>query len=270
MILVDEDLSDLIANKGLIQEGTFDPDCITNIGYDLRTYAFYDDTGEHTSKDLSPGESVMVSTEEIINMPVDLAAIVRDRNSRIRQGLSVAAPVYQPGHKTRVFFRLTNISADEIKLSTDDSYAMIIFERLSHAAANPYNGAFKDEIGSYTGLSSYKKAYEKQIKQLEKKEEDVREIEKSIYGNVLAILAVFVAIFSLISTNVNLLGDESTLRSFIGYNLITIGGVSFLLTLLRTTVLCDLSKKTQRRGFVIWIPTISVFVVALFILVVLK
>ena len=105
---------------------------------------------------------------------------------------------------------------------------------------------------------------------MEKKEEDVREIEKSIYGNVLAILAVFVAIFSLISTNVNLLGDESTLRSFIGYNLITIGGVSFLLTLLRTTVLSDLSKKTQRRGFVIWIPTISVFVVALFILVVLK
>ena len=70
MILVDHDLSKLIADSGIIQEDTFSPDCITNIGYDLRTKAFYDDDGEHTSKSLAPGESVMVSTEEIINMPV--------------------------------------------------------------------------------------------------------------------------------------------------------------------------------------------------------
>lgn len=270
MILVDHDLSKLIADSGIIQNDTFSPDCITNIGYDLRTKAFYDDNGEHASKLLVPGESVMVSTEEIINMPVDMAAIVHDRNSRIRQGLSVAAPIYQPGHKTRVFFRLTNISENEIRLSADDSYAMIIFEKLSAPADKPYNGKFKDEIGGYTGLSGYKKAYEKQINQLDKKADDVKEIEKSIYANVLAILAVFVAIFSLISTNVKLLEDESTLRSFIGYNLITVGGISFLLTLLRTTILNDLSRKKPVKGFWVWLPTIVVFVSALLVFLLIK
>lgn len=136
MILVDHDLSRLIVDLEIIQKDTFSTDCITNIGYDLRTKAFYDDGGEHTSKVLTPGESVMTSAEEIINMPVDMVAIVHDRNSRIRQGLSVSAPIYQPGHKTRVFFRLTNISANEIRLSAEDSYAMIIFEQLSALQAN--------------------------------------------------------------------------------------------------------------------------------------
>lgn len=270
MILVDRDLSMLISKKGIIQNDTYDPDCVTNIGYDLRTKAFYDDGGECFEKVLSPGESVMVASEEIIHLPDDIAATVHDRNSRIRQGLSVLSPIYQPGHKTRVFFRLINLSENEIKLSRDDSYAMIIFEELSCAADRPYNGAFKDEIGNYTGLCGCKKAYEKQINQLDKKAEDVKEIEKSIYANVLAILAVFVAIFSLISTNVKLLEDESTLRSFVGYNLITVGGISFLLTLLRTTVLNDLAKKKAAKGFSLWLPTIVVFIAAFIVLLVIK
>lgn len=42
------------------------------------------------------------------------------------------------------------------------AHAMIIFEQLSSSADHPYNGTFKDEIGTYTGLSGYKKSYEKQ------------------------------------------------------------------------------------------------------------
>ena len=41
MILTDHDLSDLIANHDLIQSDTYDPDCVTNIGYDLRSKAFF-------------------------------------------------------------------------------------------------------------------------------------------------------------------------------------------------------------------------------------
>ncbi|MGM9627865.1 MAG: hypothetical protein ACI3V4_07225, partial [Faecousia sp.] len=100
--------------------------------------------------------------------------------------------------------------------------------------------------------------------------EDIKDIEKSIYANVLAILAVFVAIFSLISTNVKLLENESTLRSFIGYNLVTIGGISFLLTLLRTTILNDLSRKKMQGRFWIWVPTIVIFAAAFVVLLFIK
>lgn len=266
MILTDHDLSASIAENGLIQNDTFSPDNVTNVGYDLRSKAFYDEDGEHQKKDLAPGESVMVAAEEILHMPNNMAATVRDKNSRIRQGLLVTAPMYQPGHDTRVFFRLSNFSADEIRLVTGESHAMIIFEQLTGKADKPYAGTFKDEVGAYTGLRGYQQAYEKQIHRLEKKAEDVKEIEKTIYANVLAILAVFVAIFSLISTNVKLLEDESTLRSFVGYNLITVGGISFLLTLLRTTILNDLSVKKQKGRFAIWIPTILVFIAAFAVL----
>lgn len=262
MILTDHDLSASIAENGLIQNDTFSPENVTNVGYDLRSKAFYDEDGEHQKKDLAPGESVMVAAEEILHMPHDMAATVRDKNSRIRQGLLVTAPMYQPGHDTRVFFRLSNFSADEIRLVAGESHAMIVFEQLTGKADKPYAGAFRDEVGGYTGLRGYQQAYEKQIHRLEKKAEDVKEIEKTIYANVLAILAVFVAIFSLISTNVKLLEDESTLRSFVGYNLITVGGISFLLTLLRTTILNDLSVKKQKGRFTIWIPTILVFIAA--------
>lgn len=270
MILVDRDLSKRIEDEGLFQKETYDIGRVTNIGYDLRTKAFYDDAGAQTEKVLSPGESVMVAAQEIVQMPSNLAAVVHDRNSRIRQGLSVSAPIYQPGHTTRVFYRLTNFSEYAIQLSTEESYAMILFEELSGSAAKQYKGTFKDEIGDYTGLSGYEKAYEKQIKQIDKKADNVREIEKSIYANVLAILAVFVAIFSLISTNVKLLENESTIRSFIGYNLITIGGISFLLTLLRTTILNDLSKKKPVKGIAYWVPTILVFVAALIVFLIVK
>lgn len=270
MILVDRDLSRKIEKEELFQKGTYDIKCVTNVGYDLRTKAFYDDAGAQTEKLLSPGESVMIATQEIIQMPLNLAAIVHDRNSRIRQGLSVSAPIYQPGHTTRIFYRLTNFSECAIQLSADESYAMILFEELSGDANKPYSGTFKDEIGDYTGLSGYRKAYEKQIKQIDKKTEDVRGIEKSIYANVLAILSVFVAIFSLISTNVKLLEDGSTLWNFIGYNLITISGISFLLTLLRTTILNDLSKKKPVKGVLVWIPTVVVFLAALVVLLIPK
>ena len=49
------------------------------------------------------------STSELIHLPSTLVARVMLRNSRIRQGLSLDAPLYFPGHSTRVFFRVTNI-----------------------------------------------------------------------------------------------------------------------------------------------------------------
>lgn len=57
MILTDHDLSDLIANHDLIQNDTYDPDCVTNIGYDLRSKAFFDENGEQHTKILTPGEN---------------------------------------------------------------------------------------------------------------------------------------------------------------------------------------------------------------------
>ena len=87
-------------------------------------------------------------------MPNNLVGKIIDKNSQIRRGLLVSAPVYQPGHKTRIFIRVTNLSDKDITLNRGEQIASIMFEELDGEPKNLYNGAFVDEY-EYKGLSSY-------------------------------------------------------------------------------------------------------------------
>lgn len=98
-------LSDL-SIKELVEAGVLENAIEENVGpvsYDLRTLEFYPMGGKATEVELMPGESVFVGSQEVIHLPNTLAARVMLRNSRIRQGLSLDAPLYFPGHSTRVF-----------------------------------------------------------------------------------------------------------------------------------------------------------------------
>ena len=86
------------------------------------------------------------STSELIHLPSTLAARVMLRNSRIRQGLSLDAPLYFPGHSTRVFFRVTNIGQGVIALDCSRSIVQLVFERVEGSVEHPYDGAFADEF----------------------------------------------------------------------------------------------------------------------------
>ena len=91
-------------------------------------------------------------------MPNNLLAIIDQKNSRIRQGLYVDAPVYQPGHETRVFLRVKNISNNVISIKQGDLLAAIRFEKLTSEPNNIYNGAFVDEL-NYKNLGSYESKF---------------------------------------------------------------------------------------------------------------
>ena len=92
------------------------------------------------------------STTEIIHLLGTLVARVMLRNSRIRQGLSLDAPLYCSGHSTRVFFRVKNIGQGVIALDCSRSIAQLVFERVEGEAEHSYNGAFADEF-DYRGVS---------------------------------------------------------------------------------------------------------------------
>lgn len=70
MILVDKEIAVLAEQSSLID--SFDPRCLTNIGYDLRAkyFAVGKEKTDHVS--LLPGESVFVAAVETIHMPNDL------------------------------------------------------------------------------------------------------------------------------------------------------------------------------------------------------
>lgn len=82
--------------KGLIKAGVIANATEANVGtvsYDLRTLEFYPKDGRATEVELLPGNRSFGS-QELIRPPSMFAASVMLRNSRIRQGLSLDAPLF--------------------------------------------------------------------------------------------------------------------------------------------------------------------------------
>lgn len=219
--------------KALIDNGTLrnaDPNRVGPVSYDLTTSYFALRQDEyHHEWDLNPGDSVFVATAETVQLPSDICARVLLKNSRIRQGLSLDAPLYFPGHGTRVFFRVTNVSGNRISLNTGNGIAQITFERLDGPVEHPYGGAFTDEM-DFSGMGSYTDIYAAETHELQKKAEELRGIERRMYGNVMAIMAIFAAIFTLV--NVNMGAASAGLASVVIMNLATVGSFAILVALI--------------------------------------
>lgn len=236
MPLVDKDLKTFLLNGKIAdtrQTAILDGDesCITNIGYDLRADFFAKDGKLVEYCALQPGESVFVQSKEIVSFDTFTSGRVALKNSRIRMGLTLDAPIYQPGHKTKIFFRLTNLSNAELSLEKGKKYAMLLFDQLLQPPEHPYTGAFVDEF-SFKGLADYRSEYTSQIKSIDGKLKNLQDVEKNIYANVIAILAVFVAVFTLLNVNIDLVGRAASGLLFLQFNLAVLGSISFLCVLL--------------------------------------
>lgn len=235
LLLVDHELKERIKNDGLLQD--IQENNIFNIGYDLICDGFSRQPNDQADfYKLLPGESVFVRSKETLQLPTDLCAHVCLRNSRIRQGLSLEAPVYQPGHKTRVFFRITNISSSEITLYSGEGIASIFFELLHAQPDKPYNGTYQGEF-NYTGMGQYAPQYVSQMKQVEDRLADLKNMEKSVYGNVVTLMTIFIGIFSLVNLNLTAAHSATwSMAELLMYNLCIIGGIFTLAGLIRVLV----------------------------------
>lgn len=230
MLLIDKELS----RQGTSMIKPFDETQVTNIGYDLRTDCFFLDT--NTSKnevDLAPGDTVFVRSVEELDLPDNMVAAVQLRNSRIRQGLSLTAPLYQPGHKSKVFFRVTNATRQMIHLDTAKGIGYLVFLPLGDHVEMPYNGAFQNE-DAFVGMGTYRSALADDLTDLEKKVDTVKNIEKNVYGNVLSIMGIFIGIFSLINVNLSLVAASASMAMLLTFNFATVGAIAFLIGLINT------------------------------------
>lgn len=156
MFLTDEEIANAVANEHIIEN--FDSNKLGSISYDLEIEKIViPEDGNHKELNsylLEPGSTVFISSKENINLPNNLMCFVNPRNSCIRMGLNISAPIYQPGHHTKIFIRVSNSSGDRVMLRAGESIASIMFSRLSKDVASPYQGPFTDEF-SYTGLGSF-------------------------------------------------------------------------------------------------------------------
>ena len=263
MFLVDKEIKVFLSNGTIPDNRTQtaiyggSDACVTNIGYDLRASGFVSGDTTVTSYDLTPGSSVFVESEECIYFDHFTCGIVQLKNSRIRMGLTLDAPIYQPGHNTKIYIRLTNLSEKTITLSAGEKYATMLFGQLHDRPDAPYNGVFQDE-SSYIGLNGYD-TYKAQMKAVDRKKLDLQSVEKNIYANVITILTVFIAIFSLINMNLSLAEDAVGGMHFLVYNFSLLGAVSFLVILLH-----ELLQKHDKRFHLLWIIPAFCFLAVLF------
>lgn len=262
MMMVDTQIRKLIEDGILYGEGISNGDMLASvsaISYDLHTqnYTNNEQVAQESCK-LLPGESVFVVCKEIINMPSDTAARIVLRNSRIRQGFTLDAPVYQPGHHTRIFFRLTNVSSSAIDMKANGEYAALQFEKLASVPEKPYNGTFQREM-SYSDMGDYSASYRKELGKADEKLDEIKHLERNIYTNIITLMSIFIALFSIIDINVDLAFADSINQSrLIISNLVTIGSIAFLVSLIQ---LC-LAEKGKKKVWG-WIMVVALAILGI-------
>ncbi len=261
MLLTDK----LIAKKCQSIISPFEIQNIGNVHYELIADSFSNEKkNAETSIVLHPMESTFVKSKEVVQLPNNMIAFVQLKNSRIREGLTLNAPIYQPGHKTNVFYRITNISQQDISLKSEDKIAQILFYELSQDVENPYSGTFQSEF-EYTGMGKYTEEYSKDMKRIEDKYNDVKNIESRIYTNVLSILAIFVSVFSLININVSSFSQSLDIKNIVILNSVLIGSLGFLIAIIQNVINSDKGKKIN---IFIWIPSAIAFVVSIILTII--
>lgn len=94
---------------------------------------------------LAPGEFSLASSMERFTMPDDVLALVKDKSSWARLGLSVFNTVIEPGWRGFLTLELKNQGADLLQIDRGDPIAQILFERLDAPTDSPYSGKYQDQ-----------------------------------------------------------------------------------------------------------------------------
>ena len=269
MILTDNDIKSRCVSPGddinfhpLITN--FSDDNLGAISYDLSIESVLLDVGnEKTGYELAPGGYIYVKMQEMLNMPQDIIGRIEEKNSRMRMGLVVSGPTYQPGHKTAVFLRVHNISSDIIQLRKGMKIAQIVFEEINPSLGKSYadrtNAAFQDEF-DYTGYSNYENEYKKEIQKVSDIKESLEDKKMQIYGNILTFMGILMGIFSLITLNLEAFSKTKiTIPYIISMNLTIV----FAIELLMSIILIFINKNINRKKVMFCIFFIAVTLVLL-------
>lgn len=91
--------------------------------------------------ELLPGEFILASTQEEVNVPSTLVARVEGKSSWARRGIlvHVSAGYIDPGFQGNVTLEIANLhSSKSARLHPGDRIAQIVFEDLDRPATAPY------------------------------------------------------------------------------------------------------------------------------------
>lgn len=98
---------------------------------------------------LLPGQFVLATTMEYINLPNDLTAFVEGRSSLGRIGLFIQnAGWVDPGFSGEITLELYNANRCAIELQAGRRVGQLVFARMDQEAMNPYQGKYQGQRGA--------------------------------------------------------------------------------------------------------------------------
>ena len=112
-------------------------------------------TIEAESYVLMPGQFILATTMEYIELPDNMTAFLEGRSSLGRMGLFIQnAGWVDPGFRGEITLELYNANRCAIELKAGRRIGQLVFARMDAAAARPYGGKYQGQRGA-TGSKVY-------------------------------------------------------------------------------------------------------------------
>lgn len=98
---------------------------------------------------LLPGQFVLATTMEYIELPDDLTAFVEGRSSLGRMGLFIQNAGWEdPGFKGEITLELFNANRCAIELKAGRRVGQLVFAKMDRCAQKPYRGKYQGQTGA--------------------------------------------------------------------------------------------------------------------------
>lgn len=92
-----------------------------------------------------PGRFVLASTVERVRLPPTIQAIVHDKSTWARQGLSVQNTVIDPGFEGYVTLELSLHAFRFLRIPAGAPICKLVFHKLCGPSENPYSGKYQNQ-----------------------------------------------------------------------------------------------------------------------------
>ena len=146
-VLSDKSIIKLIANKEIVIEPFSDTNLTPN-GYDLTVCEIEIPNEEKISKGnlrIPPNHRFAISTKEVISCGENHCAQLWLRTSWARKGIICSFGKIDSGFKGNLTLLGLNSSEDEVNIEIGNTFAQIVFEKLS----TPADELYSDRSGNY-------------------------------------------------------------------------------------------------------------------------
>lgn len=97
-------------------------------------------------REIRPGETLLATTKEKVELPKEVAAFLKDKSSYLRLGLTIGQGFIDPGFKGTLTVSVFNGSKKPVKLESDKPFCQIVFMNVENCSSS-YDGHYQNQKG---------------------------------------------------------------------------------------------------------------------------